>query len=350
MKFGLDTSKWPFDSESKSVKTGARFVYVSNASALKVLLYLAVFLAPLGVRPALAQDPNAIVIVNYYDPNPSTGVLGNFSGGITLGEASHFSLLALNGGIDDSGPTGPDANPDTVNGDVGVASSGQKFSASGSVTYGGQVYIHSGSTYQSSAPGVPPPTTGPTVDTMLENARQDALNASSNATTLGQNPTASYGTITDNFSIVESTPGDYVFDITGINFSGGKVLTLSAPSGSSFLLNISQQLVLTPGSILVSGGLSAGNVLLNYTGTNDVRFSGGGNASEVDGTILAPNAGVDLSPGVVVGSVLANSIQMSSGANVIPEPGTNALLCLGAGLAAAGAATQRRKASPRSKL
>ena len=330
------------------MKTGARFVYISNASALKIFFCSALFWAAVAVRPVPAQNPNGIVIVNYYDPSSSSGVLGNFPGGVTLGESSHFSLLALNGGIDDSGPTGPDANPNTVSGDVGVASSGQKFSASGDVTYGGQVYIHSGSTYQSSASGVPPPTTGPSVDTMLENARQDALNASSNATTLGQNPTASYGTINDNFSIAESTPGSYVFDITGVNFSGGKVLTLSAPSGSSFLLNISQQLVLTFGSIQVAGGLSAANVLINYTGTDDVRFSGGGNASEVDGTILAPNAGVDLSPGVVVGSVLANSIQMSSGANVIPEPGISALLCVAAGMAAATATVRRKKS--RSKV
>jgi choice-of-anchor A domain-containing protein len=325
------------------VNSGARFVYISRFSALRSLCCLAIFVAAPGLRPVLAQSSSSIVIVNYYDPNSSAGILGNFPGGITLGEASHFSLLALGGGIDDSGPTGPDADPYTVSGDAGVASSGQKFSASGDVTYGGQVYIHSGSTYNSSASGVPPPTTGPNVDVMLEQAKQDAFNASTNATTLGQNPTASYGTINNNFSIVESTPGDYVFDITGINFSGGKVLTLSAPSGSSFLLNISQQLVLTFGSIQVAGGLSAANVLINYTGTDDVRFSGGGNASEIDGTILAPNAGVSLSPGVVVGSVIANSVQMSSGANVIPEPGTNALLCVAAGMAAATATIRRKK-------
>ncbi len=129
--------------------------------------------------------------------------------------------------------------------------------------------------------------------------------------------TATYGTINTTTTISESAVGNYVFSLQGgINFSGNKTLTLSAPAG-----NISSQFVLTGGSILVSGGLTADNVLLNYTGTSDVRFSGGGNSSQVYGTILAPNAHVSLSPGLVVGRVIAAGLSLSSGAQILtPVP------------------------------
>jgi len=241
---------------------------------------------------------------------------------VDLGQAGQFALLALNGGIQDSGPTGPDANPYSVNGPVGVASTGQQFQDSGSRTYNGPIYLHSGDTYNNSAPGVPQPTMGPSVDSLLEQAKQDAFNASSAALQLGQNPTATFGTINNDFSITESSSGHYVFNINTINFSGGKALTLNAPGGSTYLLNVSSGLVLTPGSIVLAGGLTADNVLINYTGSSDIRFSGGSNSSRVFGTILAPDANVVLSPGFVAGSIIASAIQMSSGANVelVPVP------------------------------
>jgi choice-of-anchor A domain-containing protein len=237
---------------------------------------------------------------------------------VDLGQAGNFTLLALTGGIDNSGPTGPQADPYSVDGMVGVASSAQKFSASGSVNYNGPIYLHSGDTYNSSAPNVPQPTMGSSVDSMLEQAKADAFNASTFASSL--TATASYGTISNNLSITEHSVGNYVFNIQNINFSGGKILTLDAPLGSSYVLNISGSLVLTFGSIKVAGGLSPADVLINYTGKNVVQFSGGGNSSQVYGTILSPNAEVGLHPGLVVGSVIAQSITMSSGANVIPVP------------------------------
>jgi len=155
---------------------------------------------------------------------------------------------------------------------------------------------------------------------MLEQAKTDAFAASAAALQLGMNPTATYGTINATTSITENSVGNYVFNITAINFSGGSTLTLNAPAGSTYLLNISTGITLTGGSILVAGGLTAADVLINYTGTDAVQFSGGGNTSQVYATILAPNAEVGLHPGLVVGSIIANSITMSSGADVIPVP------------------------------
>jgi choice-of-anchor A domain-containing protein len=237
---------------------------------------------------------------------------------VDLGQSGQFTLLALGGGIDDSGPLGPQSDPYSVNGSVGVVTDGQKFQASGSVNYNGPLFLHSGVTFNSSAKGVPQPTMSSSVDSMLIQARQDAFAASTFA--LGLAPTQTLGTVNSNLTISQQSVGNYVLKINSINFSGNKALTLSAPTGSTFVLNISDGITLTTGSIRVAGGLSAANVLINYTGSKDVQFSGGGNTSQVWGTILAPNATVGLHPGLVVGSVIADAITMSSGADVVPVP------------------------------
>lgn len=239
-------------------------------------------------------------------------------GPVNLGTAGDYALLALSGDIQDSGPTGPDANPYSVNGKIGVVSGSGKFQTSGSRTYNGPIYLHTGATYSSSAQGAPPPMSSPAIDAMLAQASADAFAASAFALTLPV--TATYGTINNNLTISQGNVGNYVFNIGNISFSGGKSLTLSAPAGSNFILNISSGLTLTGGNILLAGGLTPDHVLINYTGTSAIRFSGGGNSSRLYGTILAPNAHVQITPGFVAGSIIAASIQMSSGANVIPIP------------------------------
>jgi len=248
----------------------------------------------------------------------AAGGRASMIGDVDLGTAGDYTLLALTGSIQDSGPTGPDANPFSVNGPVGVVSAGQHFQDSGSRTYSGPIYLHTGDTFNNSAPGVPSPLSSGAIDAALAKASSDAFAASSFASSLS--PTATFGAITNSTSIMELTAGNYVFNITSITFSGGKSLTLDAPAGSSYVLNISSGLTLSPGNILLSGGLTANNVLINYTGTTDIHFSGGGNSSRVYGTILAPDATVVLSPGFVAGSIIAGAITMSSGANVIPVP------------------------------
>jgi choice-of-anchor A domain-containing protein len=240
-------------------------------------------------------------------------------GDVNLGTAGNFTLLALTGSIQDSGPTGPQANPDSVSGQVGVVSAGQQFQDSGSRIYNGPIYLHTGDTFNNSAPGVPQPQSSAAIDSMLAQASSDAFAASNFASGLAA--TASYGNINNTMSITENAAGKYVFDIQSINFSGGKSLTISAPTGSSVILNIgSGGLVLSPGSILLAGGLTANNVLINYTGTNNIQTSGGSNSSQIFANILAPNAHVQLTPGYVNGFIIAASIQMASGANVIPVP------------------------------
>src|ERR1700736_1090108 len=135
---------------------------------------------------------------------------------VDLGQAGQFTLLAMGGGIDDSGPLGPQGDPFTVNGPVGVVTSGQKFQASGSVTYNGPIFLHSGVTFNSSAPGGPQPTMGSCIDSMVAQPKQDGFAASAFA--LNLSPTQTFGTISNNLTITQNSVGNYVLKIDSINF------------------------------------------------------------------------------------------------------------------------------------
>jgi choice-of-anchor A domain-containing protein len=78
--------------------------------------------------------------------------------------------------------------------------------------------------------------------------------------------------------------------------------------------------------ILTANGLSPADVLFNVTGTTGVSFSCGlNNECVVNGIILAPEASVSLTPGLVNGEIISGeNINIASGGtiNAVPEPGT----------------------------
>lgn len=244
----------------------------------------------------------------------------------TLDPARNFALLALNGNIQQSGPTPPSgANQFNVDGNIGVASAGFKYQGSGSVNISGDFYINTGSTFQTSSSG----TRGVVIqnaatDTLLANARTAAINTSAMFAVAPANQT--FGTLSGSTTISQSTVGNYIFNISSINLSSNDAITLSAPAGSTFVLNVTGAFSLSGSShIQLAGGLTAGDVLYNALGTGNVQFSGGGNSSGVTGIILAVDRNVQLSPALIIGEVIGRSISLSSGASVIgvvPEMNT----------------------------
>jgi Putative Ice-binding-like adhesive domain len=171
---------------------------------------------------------------------------------------------------------------------------------------------------------------GPSVETtvynsaLLNQAWTDAMNASATLASLA--PTQTFGAITSAMTISESVKGNYVFDISSINLNQS-ALTLSAPAGSTFVLDISGNITLNGGSqgngILVAGGLKSSDVFINLTGADsNLTTTGGGNAQQIFGTVLATgiNASVNLHPGQINGEVIARTLTTSSGALVVvPE-------------------------------
>lgn len=159
---------------------------------------------------------------------------------------------------------------------------------------------------------------------LLNSAWTDAVNASASLASLA--PTQTLGAITSGLTLSESAVGNYVFNISSINLNQS-ALTLSAPAGSTFVLNISGNVTLNGGSqgngILLAGGLTSNNVFINLTGVNSsLTTTGGGNAQQIFGTVLATglNASVNLHPGQINGEIIARTLTTSSGAlGVVPE-------------------------------
>ena len=127
-------------------------------------------------KHAVVAITTALAVVSFGSPAKA--------GFVDLGAAGSFDALALTHGIDSSGPLGPDGNY-TFAGNVGVASAGQKFQASGSVNMSGKLFLHTGDTYNSSAKGVAQPQPQNAAnDAFLAQARSDAFKASAFASSL----------------------------------------------------------------------------------------------------------------------------------------------------------------------
>jgi hypothetical protein len=157
----------------------------------------------------------------------------------------------------------------------------------------------------------------------LNAAWTDAVNASAMLASLA--PTQTFGAITNAMTISESVKGDYVFNISSISLNQS-ALTLSAPAGSQFVLNISGNITLNGGSqgngILLGGGLKSSDVFINLTSPDaNVTTTGGGNAQQIFGTVIATgvNASVNLHPGQINGEIIARTLTTSSGAFEVPE-------------------------------
>ena len=117
--------------------------------------------------------------------------------------------------------------------------------------------------------------------------------------------------------------GTGVYYLNSLSLGSGAVLTLSGNATDQFVFNISSTFMLNGGKILLTGGLTAANVLFNFTGTNDVSISSAsGASSELHGIILALNARIQVSS-LVIGEIIGGKdISILAGADVaeLPRP------------------------------
>jgi choice-of-anchor A domain-containing protein len=260
----------------------------------------------------------------------------------TLGTAGpgNYAILNFGTGNADVALNGPG----TTNGNVGVLSGTLSLASSTPPAVMGNVYLGNNASPNFSGGNQVSGTTFTNQNVPLMQAASDASNASKAFAALAPTQSVPGGAISGTTTINAANPGGVnVVNLSGLKLGNGQTLTLNGPAGTQFILNNSGGMTLTGGQINLTGGLTANDVVLNFTGAApQISTSGGGNASVVNGIILAPGSGttVDFSPGLVNGEVLAggNHLHFVSGAEVnglppstpsVPEPASMVLAMLG---------------------
>jgi choice-of-anchor A domain-containing protein len=243
----------------------------------------------------------------------SSGSCGN----PILGTATGCTVLEL--GPHSVSITGP---PGGIQGNVCIAAGG-KLSITGSEFVTGNIELGPGATYSKSGSG----TIGGTVQTGVDLSSEisQALAASSLASSLPCTQTFSQLNSTQ---AITGTVGTNVICVSGVVLNSATI-TLTGPAGAKFIMNVKGKFTLNGTShIVVAGGVRASDVLYNIIGTGEaVAFTGGGGGtaccnSSVDGTLLAVQRVINLSPGLVNGQVISGQdISIVSGSSVRCPPG-----------------------------
>jgi PEP-CTERM motif-containing protein len=276
---------------------------------------------------------------------------------VDLGAAgpTHWDVLSL-GQPTDVSVTGSSTVPGTgVLGNVGVAGQGN-LSITGPADITGTLSLNTAGSLLQGAPSMIAGGVVQTVatDALLHQAVTDALSASAGAGALtATRPLTSIGITHPGQTLtVTGGPGSTVLHLTGLVLASG-TLTLSAPKGGSFVIDVSGPFAVSGGSnIQVSGGLTPFDVLYNITGTGPEVVLGGGtpdgaSSTTIAGILLAPGRDIAIGPSLIVGEVIGGGNEIAIGAGGIvdspaaaPEP--SSLLLLAAGIAGLAAIAWRR--------
>lgn len=163
----------------------------------------------------------------------------------------------------------------------------------------GELVYHTGGSVKPASPaGVSGGVVSNTsMDSILDSGAASAKNVADTAKNLtGSGLTFAPGSMTIN--AVNSGADNYVFNLSDLILSN-YVLTLNGTSTQSYVFNISGTFKLTKTSILLSGGLTADNVLFNYTGGSDIVINNVGatpSTYTVNGIILAATTASPTNP------------------------------------------------------
>ncbi len=168
--------------------------------------------------------------------------------------------------------------------------------------------ILSGTFRDSTASGIV--TGGVTVDAATVHASaSNALAVSSTAAGLSCTLGTRCGALVWKPLTLNGGPGQNVLNVPGVILGNGSQLTINSPAGSTFIINISTLLAMLRANIVLTGGITPENVLINYFGRYPV-FLGAG--SSLHGIVLAPHATV-VSAANVTPELIGRSIAFGGG-------------------------------------
>lgn len=144
-----------------------------------------------------------------------------------------------------------------------------------------------------------------------------------------------------------------VFQVSAANLANSSYLNLTAPSGSTIIINVDGSAAALKNMGINLTGPSASNIIFNFIEAASVEMQN----INLPGTVIAPLADISFKNGNIGGSIIANSGSISNaqfgnntfagalpeidGAGAVPEPSTYALM--GMGLLGLGWAQRRSK-------
>jgi choice-of-anchor A domain-containing protein len=270
---------------------------------------------------------------------------GTVSGSVFVGGSS----ATLNGGV-------------TINGSLNMTGANSTLNAAGNggSTPGGGIYVTSSTTVNKPSYWSTPQTSGgpatPATPLDVFGTSTDITNASTSLTALSGATAVSSNGGTINITLTKN--GLNVINLTLPNGATVNSINITNANGitpTGLIINVNgNNINFTGGSLSYPSGISASNVLYNFSNATSVTGSGYG----FQGAILAPLATVNFSSGNINGDVIAanytggaqvNSVGFAlvlptyqgSGTVASPEPGTLALF--GTGIAVIGLAIRRRR-------
>ena len=276
-----------------------------------------------------------------------TGISSPASATFTLGGAAQFAVL----GQFSNNQT--NFNNGTINGDVGIGSPRQFTASNGTVN--GSVRFSGASNTTGLTPDPDPGSnpgpftvsgggsvTGAVVanDATVTSALNDMNNLS---LTLGGEAGTNL-TLTSTQTILATSgtldgTGNRVFDTTSVNLNNATTLTISGAASDYVVINVTDNNPAFNGKIVLTGGITADQVLFNMFGGNYTTHTGGPtltintNGQVSTGIFLDPNGAMQMTNSVLNGRFFGGDVanqQIVSGDTInIPESSSAALAALG---------------------
>jgi hypothetical protein len=255
-----------------------------------------------------------------------------YSATILTPSLSGFTVLSVNGGD-------LILNQGDVNGTVGLGPNSTASSLQKS-TVSGQLIVDPSATFDTSNFATDFHLLGGVVVQSLATAQSDANSLNSSYGALVAPAGNTFGVL-DASTTFSGGAGQNVYSIGEVNFNSD-VLTISGPSSSQFIINISGGFTFADSQIMLTGGVTRDNVLFNFPGGStdkaiDIDVFKATNV--IAGIFLAPHRSVIFKdPGSVYNvQIIGQDLLIHSGAEINgPPPGVPLPAALWGGMALTG--------------